>query len=276
MLSNYPFGRSLRMLRLGRTSQRFFVVPLDHSVTNGPIAFATGLDALVGGLAGAGVDAVVLHKGRVREIDPARFTQMSLIIHLSASTRHAPDPDAKRLVASVEEAVRAGADAVSVHVNLGSRHETEQLTDLATVAEACDRWNLPLLAMVYPRGPELDRPGRPELVEHAVAVAVDLGADLVKTIPTESLADMRTIAERSPVPILTAGGPKVDESQLVDHVAELLRAGTAGVAMGRNIFESPDPAALARRIADMIHADPIRADAPDARLAVPGLRVTSS
>ncbi|GAB2483145.1 2-amino-3,7-dideoxy-D-threo-hept-6-ulosonate synthase [Promicromonospora xylanilytica] len=271
MLSNYPFGRSLRMLRLGQMSRRFFVVPLDHSVTNGPISFPASLDALVGGLAGAGVDAVVLHKGRVREIDPSRFTHMSLIIHLSASTRHAPDPDAKRLVANVEEAVRVGADAVSVHVNLGSRHETEQLRDLATVAEACDRWNLPLLAMVYPRGPELERPHRPELVEHAVAVAVDLGADLVKTLTTESPADMRGIVDRSPVPILTAGGPKVDETRLIDDVAELLRAGTAGVAMGRNIFESPDPAALARRIADLIHID-----APEPRLTVPPLQAATS
>ncbi len=271
MLSNYPFGRSLRMLRLGHMSRRFFVVPLDHSVTNGPIAFATGLDGLVGGLAGAGVDAVVLHKGRVREIDPSRFTEMSLIIHLSASTRHAPDPDAKRLVANVEEAVRVGADAVSVHVNLGSQHETEQLADLASVAEACDRWNLPLLAMVYPRGPELGRPNRPELVEHAVAVAVDLGADLVKTVTTESLADMRTIVERSPIPILTAGGPRIDESRLIGHVAALLRAGTAGVAMGRNVFEAPDPAALARRIADLIHIE-----APEPLLTAPPLQATTT
>ncbi|WP_460708390.1 2-amino-3,7-dideoxy-D-threo-hept-6-ulosonate synthase [Myceligenerans halotolerans] len=268
MLSNYPFGRNLRMLRLGHMSRRFFVVPLDHSVTSGSIARSTTLDSLVGRLAGAGVDAVVLHKGRVREIDPSRFTRMSLIVHLSASTRHAPDPDAKRLVASVAEAVRLGADAVSIHVNLGSRHEAEQLADFAAVAEACDRWNLPLLAMVYPRGPGLERPNRPELVDHAIAVGVDLGADIVKTVATDSLEDMRAIVARSPVPVLAAGGPKVEEPELVDHVAELLRAGTAGVAMGRNIFESPDPGALARRIADLIHID-----VPEPRLA--GLQTTS-
>jgi 2-amino-4,5-dihydroxy-6-oxo-7-(phosphonooxy)heptanoate synthase len=72
---------------------------------------------LVKTIAKNGADAVVLHKGRVRFVDPACFRQMSLIIHLSASTIHAADVNAKSIVASVEECLRLGADAVSIHVN---------------------------------------------------------------------------------------------------------------------------------------------------------------
>src|SRR5690606_27266372 len=147
------FARRVRMNRLYRTAaQRLMIVPMDHSVTDGPIV-SNDLNRLVGQLARNGVDAVVLHKGSVRYIDPDNFTRTSLILHLSASTRHAPDPDAKYLVSSVEEALRYGADAVSVHVNLGSAEERRQIADMAAVADACDRWNMPLLAMVYPRGP---------------------------------------------------------------------------------------------------------------------------
>jgi 2-amino-4,5-dihydroxy-6-oxo-7-(phosphonooxy)heptanoate synthase len=158
-----------------------------------------------------GADAVVLHKGDTRQLRPHWLSTTSLIVHLSASTGLGPDPDAKVLVASVEEALRLGADAVSVHVNLGSDHEARQLRDLASVADDCDRWNLPLLAMVYPRGPRIDDPVDPDLVAHAV-------------------------------------------DALTAHVADVMRAGAAGVATGRNIFQAADPGAMTRRLATVIHA----------------------
>ena len=151
---NASFARGLRLRRLFRRGDgRLLVVPLDHSVTDGPLR--RDLNSLLGELAGTGVDAVVLHKGSLRHVDHRWFGDMSLIVHLSVSTRHAPDPDAKYLVAHVEEALRLGADAVSVHVNLGSPQEARQIADLAAVAGECERWNVPLLAMVYARGPQI-------------------------------------------------------------------------------------------------------------------------
>lgn len=150
------FAKRVRLERLFRhDDERLLIVPLDHSVTNGPITGGRRVNHLVGRLAGNGVDAVVLHKGSLRYIEPRWFADLALIVHLSASTAHAADPDAKYLVASVEEALRLGADAVSVHVNVGSREEPQQIADLAAVADACDRWNVPMLAMMYPRGPRI-------------------------------------------------------------------------------------------------------------------------
>jgi 2-amino-4,5-dihydroxy-6-oxo-7-(phosphonooxy)heptanoate synthase len=149
-------GSAIRLQRLFRHHRsRTFVVPLDHSLTSGPTARATGLDNLVAGICTSGADAVVLHKGNLRQVAPDHFTQTALILHLSGGTDLAPDPDAKHLVATVDEALRHGADGVSVHVNLGSAGEARQLADLAAVAGACDRWGMPLLAMVYPRGPRI-------------------------------------------------------------------------------------------------------------------------
>lgn len=233
------------------------VVPLDHSLSDGPFAAGgTGLNRLVGQLATNGADAVVLHKGSVRFVDPAWFTQTSLIVHLSASTAHAPDPDAKSLVGNVEEALRLGADAVSVHVNIGSREEVRQIADMARVAEDCDRWNVPLLAMMYPRGPHIADVRSPALVSHAVSVAVELGADLVKTYSVDSEAEMLRLADSCPVPLLVAGGPRVtDDAALLDFVDAALRRGAAGIAMGRNIFESARPGETTRRIARLVHGD---------------------
>ncbi|MEU6227077.1 2-amino-3,7-dideoxy-D-threo-hept-6-ulosonate synthase [Streptomyces sp. NPDC047042] len=251
-------ARRLRFLRLHRRNpRRILVVPLDHPMSDGPIAGGgTGLNRLVGQLATNGADAVVLHKGSVRYVDPAWFTQTSLIIHLSAGTAHAPDPDAKFLVSNVEEALRLGADAVSVHVNVGSREEARQIGDMAVVAEACDRWNMPLMAMMYPRGPRVTDPRDPAIVSHAVAVAAELGADLIKTYCIDSDVEMLRLTSSCPAPIVVAGGPRLgSEAELTAFVDTALRRGAAGIAMGRNVFESANPAETTRNLARLVHGD---------------------
>ncbi|MDA2811408.1 2-amino-3,7-dideoxy-D-threo-hept-6-ulosonate synthase [Nocardiopsis sp. RSe5-2] len=252
-----PYRSSAALMRLRRLHRhgddRLFVVPLDHSVADGPIVAAERLDPLVGTLTDNGVDAVVLHKGRVPFIDPARFAGMRLVVHLSASTGHAPDPDAKYLVASVEAAVRMAADAVSVHVNLGSDDERRQIADLGAVAEACREWSVPLLAMVYPRGPRVVDPRDPALLAHAASLATDLGADIVKLPSTARPDEMADVVRQSALPVITAGGPVGDEAGVHEHVRRLLEAGTSGVAMGRNVFWAADPGRAARRLAEVVH-----------------------
>lgn len=254
---NAPFARSLRLRRLFRQSDgRLLVVPLDHSVTDGPLRHG-GLDPLLGELAGSGVDAVVLHKGSLRHIGPGWFRDMSLIVHLSVSTRHAPDPDAKYLVAHVDEALRLGADAVSVHVNMGSPQEARQIADLAAVAGECDRWNVPLLAMVYARGPQIPDSRAPELVAHAATLAADLGADIVKTDYAGTPEQMADVVRACPIPVIVAGGPRSDDTdKVLAHVSDALRGGAAGVAMGRNVFQADRPGWMAATIARLVHETP--------------------
>ena len=266
------FARRLRYLRLHRHGDdRLFVVPMDHTVTSGPIVAPHGLETLVGQLADGGVDAVVLHKGALRHLSPRAFTRLGLIVHLSASTDHAADPDAKYLVSTVEEALRRGADAVSTHVNLGSAEEPRQIADLAAVAEACDRWNVPLVAMMYPRGPGITNPRDPDLVAHAVTLAVDLGADVVKTVLPDPPSALVGIAAGCPVPVVVAGGaPLADPDQVVSRVETALAHGASGVAMGRNVFQADDPAHMARLLTRTIHgpdASPAR-HAPQPALEV--------
>jgi 2-amino-4,5-dihydroxy-6-oxo-7-(phosphonooxy)heptanoate synthase len=247
------FARLVRLRRLfTRDDGRLLVVPLDHSVTDGPVVSGGHLDDLIGQVAMNGADAVVLHKGSLRHLDPSWFQRLSLIVHLSVSTARAPEPDAKYLVASVDEALRLGADGVSVHVNVGSRHEREQIADLAAVAGACDRWQLPLLAMMYPRGPGIADPYDPELVAHAVTVAVELGADIVKTVFPRSVAALADITRACPVPVLIAGGSPTGDP--FARVLDALAGGAAGVAMGRHIFRASDPAGLTSKIADLVHS----------------------
>ncbi|MFI2375513.1 2-amino-3,7-dideoxy-D-threo-hept-6-ulosonate synthase [Streptomyces sp. NPDC018964] len=246
-------GRALRLARLsGHDDGRLLLVPLDHSVSDGPVVTAAGFGGLIREIVDGGADGIVVHKGRARLIDPEMFTTCSLVVHLSASTALGPDSNAKVLVGDVEEAVRLGADAVSVHVNIGADTESVQLADLGTVAAACDRWSVPLLAMVYPRGPRLTGPASPEQVAHVANIAADLGADVVKTVFAGPAERMAEAVAASPVPILVAGGA-ADGQSLAEFARTALAAGCRGLAVGRRVFSSRTPGRVVRELADIVH-----------------------
>jgi 2-amino-4,5-dihydroxy-6-oxo-7-(phosphooxy)heptanoate synthase len=252
VLGNESGGRRRRLGRLYRHDpSRLLIVPLDHAVGAGPLG--VDLDGMVGHVAAGGADAVVLHKGALRRIAAHRFHDLALVLHLDASTGLAPDPDAKYPVATVEEALRLGADAVSVHVNLGSATEHTQVAHLAAVAGDCDRWGVPLLAMMYARGPAITDPRAPGTVAHAATVAAELGADLVKTALPGDEAAVARITAGCPVPVLAAGGDAARPDTVLSALAVALRAGAGGVAAGRLIFTAPDPGAAIRRLAALVH-----------------------
>ena len=198
-------------------------------------------------------------------------------VHLSASTRYAADPTFKYQVAEVEDCLRRGADAVSVHVNIGSLTEDRQLRDMAGVADACDRFGLPLLAMLYPRGPGIKDHPQLETLLHAAALAVDLGADIVKLPLQGPVAAMKRVVDSCPIPILAAGGAQVSDHQFGAFVADAMASGARGLAAGRNIFMAADPGAKVREVRRLLSAavafnradTPPLADAAGDRMAFP-------
>ncbi|MFJ2444411.1 2-amino-3,7-dideoxy-D-threo-hept-6-ulosonate synthase [Streptomyces sp. NPDC087658] len=248
-------GKSLRLRRLFRKgSGRLFAVPMDHTFTDGPLGNAGRVGELAGMLAEQGADCIVLHKGRVRYLATEHMGGLSLIVHLSGSTAFSDDSNAKVLVGSVTDAVRLGADAVSVHVNIGCRTERDQLIDCGAVAEACATWGMPLLVMMYARGANAKHPTAPETLAHLVAIATDLGADLVKTNYSGSPDTMRDVVATSSIPLMVAGGvPRSSDEEVLAFAEEILASGATGLAMGRNVFGSKTPEKLIRSIADLVH-----------------------
>lgn len=249
-------GRSLRLERLLKGDQSpFFVVPIDHTVTDGPFTDAKSYDRVIGALAETGADALVVHKGRLGLLNKSVYSKMSVIVHISASTRYAPDPNYKYAVADVEDCLRRGADAISLHVNLGSTTEDQQIRKMAAAADACERAGIPLLAMIYPRGPGVkDRP-LTETVKHCAALATDLGADIVKLPLSGSIAEMRDIVQSCPIPVLTAGGSPVSDTAFNQFVADVMKSGARGIAAGRNVFMAADPGAKVRELRKILQAN---------------------
>lgn len=244
-------GKARRLSRIFKNDGRTVIVPMDHGVTLGPVKGIVNLSKTVDALKRGGVDAVLVHKGWAKRIDTYGI---GLIVHISASTNLGPDPDWKVAVASVEEAIRLGADGLSIHINIGCEREHEMLNLLGLVARSCEEWGMPLLVMAYPRGPKISNPHDPELVAHVARVAAELGADVVKTNYTGSVESFRRVVEGCPVPVVIAGGPKAHSvEEVLRMVKDSIEAGGAGVSIGRNIFQHDNPELMVKAIAGIVH-----------------------
>jgi class I fructose-bisphosphate aldolase len=250
-------GKSVRMERIiNRNTGRAIIVPMDHGVSVGPIYGLVDLPGTVNKVAEGGADAVLMHKGLPRCTHRGYGKDVGLIVHLSASTSVATLPNAKSLVATVEDALRLGADGVSVHVNLGDETERHMLEDLGRVTSRAMEWGMPVLALVYARGPKIDNEFAPGIVAHCARVGMELGADLVKVNYTGDMDSFADVCEACCVPVLIAGGPKLDSTrELVQVVHDSVRAGGAGLSMGRNVFQHARPDMLMKALHGVVHED---------------------
>jgi DhnA family fructose-bisphosphate aldolase class Ia len=160
------------------------------------------------------------------------------------------------LVCTVEEAIKIGADGVSLHVNLGADTEPEMLRQFGHVSAACSEWGMPLLAMMYVRGKNVRNPYDVAVVKHAARVGAELGADIVKCVYTGSPDSFRQVVDGCPVPVVIAGGEKMEtDREILEMVAGSLEAGGKGVSIGRNAFQHDRPDRIVAAIAKMVHED---------------------
>ncbi|MDL2316478.1 2-amino-3,7-dideoxy-D-threo-hept-6-ulosonate synthase [Desulfovibrio sp. OttesenSCG-928-A18] len=250
-------GKKVRMERFfNRHTGRSIIVPMDHGVTVGPIPGLTDMRTAVNNAAEGGADAVLMHKGLVRCSHRGSGRDVGLIVHLSASTALSPFANAKTLVGSVEEALRLGADGVSVHVNIGDEDEKRMLADFGRIAAAADDWGMPLLAMVYARGPKINNEYDPQLVAHCARVGVELGADVVKVAYTGDMESFAVVVEACCIPVLIAGGAKMESNRdILQMVHDSLRAGGGGISLGRNVFQHARPERLLKALRGLVHED---------------------
>jgi len=251
-------GKAIRIERImNRKTGKIIIVPMDHGVSSGPIKGLLDMPKAINKVADGGANAVLVHKGTIKTGHRGYGRDIGLIMHLSGSTSLGPDPNNKVLVASVEEALKLGADAVSVHVNIGAENEAEMLKNLGEVSADCSRWGMPLLAMMYPRGKKIDERGgehRVGVVKLAARAGAELGADMIKTNYTGDPDSFKEVTKGCPVPVVIAGGPKMDtDKDVLEMVRDSINAGGAGTSIGRNVFQHKNPAKMVKAISRIVH-----------------------
>jgi len=247
-------GKSIRLRRIfDQTTGRTVIIPMDHGVSLGPGKGLTDMRATVDKIAEGGASAIVIHKGLVPYVGPSVGSKLGLIVHISASTSRSPDPNHKVLVARADSAAAIGADAVSIHCNIGGDNEDRMVSDFGMVSDRCRELGLPLLAMVYPRGKNVQNSFDADLVRHCARLAAELGADVVKTNYTGTIDSFKEVVRGTPIPVVIAGGPRAKSDQdVLRMVHEAIQGGAKGVSIGRNVFEHDDIAHMTRAIAQIV------------------------
>jgi len=244
-------GKTRRLKRIMQQDNRTVIVPMDHGVTIGPIQGITNMQRITDQLVKGKADAILVHKGIAKNIDVG---DTGLIVMLSGMSNLSPNVNGKVQVCSVQEAIRIGADAVSVHVNVGAQDEDKMLQNLGKVSDECDIYGIPLLAMMYPRGPKIQNEHAPDVVAHAARIGAELGADIIKANYTGSVETFKGVIESCPVPVVIAGGPKCKTlDEILQTTFDSMKAGAAGLSIGRNVFQCDTPTQIVKALSAIVH-----------------------
>lgn len=242
-------GKQTRLRRILGKDRRCVMIPLDHGLSMGPKSLEN-MEELMKQIEKGNGDAVVLHKGHAQKAPPG----LAVLVMLNGTTALSQDPRCRSMIGSVKHANAIGADGVSIQVNLGADNEREMLHDLGFAAEEAYEYGMPLLAMMYPRGPKVKDEEKAENVLKCARVAEELGADIVKVMWPGSKEAFANVTSSVKIPVLLAGGAKTnDPKDTLALVHESIQAGGSGVSLGRNVFEYKNPSAMTKALAGIIH-----------------------
>ncbi|MCP4352377.1 MAG: class I fructose-bisphosphate aldolase family protein [Desulfobacterales bacterium] len=247
-------GKAVRMERIiNRNTGKTVIVPMDHGVSVGPIKGLIDMSKTVDSVAEGGANAVIGHIGLPKYGHRRYGKDIGLILHLSASSTLSPKPNKKVLVNTVENALRMGADGVSIHINIGDDNEAEMLHDFGNIAVECAYWGMPLIAMMYPRGEKIKDEKDVEAVKIASRIGAELGADFVKTNYTGDPDSFAKVVEGCPAPVLIAGGSKLSPEEMFKAIEGAMQAGAKGLSIGRNVFQHENPSLFVKAACSIVH-----------------------
>jgi fructose-bisphosphate aldolase/2-amino-3,7-dideoxy-D-threo-hept-6-ulosonate synthase len=213
---------------------------------------------LIASLARTGVNAFLMRRGLAEYSVGAFAGRAGWVQRITGRSGLSRDLRNDQLViASVEQAARNGADAVAPTFFIGPDTETYLLPQLGAIADECSRLGLPLLAEIFPvGGPDAVPYSGPYTVADmrmAVRAAAEEGADLIKTWYPGDPDSFRRVIDYSLVPVIAAGGPRArNDREVLETVRGAMEAGAAGVAMGRKIWQSANPARLAHAVTAIV------------------------
>ncbi|PXW03600.1 DhnA family fructose-bisphosphate aldolase class Ia [Pantoea ananatis] len=165
-------------------------------------------------------------------------------------------------VFSIEDALKVAAEGVVCMTFPGAFNEEKTHVMAMKLAQASDRWNMPLIVESLPYGYPVtsDDSNNPAIIAASARAAVELGADIIKTRFTGT-PDDRLIVEAAGVPVLALGGPKTGIDGYFKFVQHCMQMGAKGVAVGRNITQDPQPAKVVAGLNAIIHENATSEDA---------------
>lgn len=281
---HFSTGEMARMSQMVRPSGTTMILPYDqfieHDNRYAKKAWAADPDYICQLAVDGGYNAVAIHYGLAKRYWHKFAAKVPLILKVNGKTSFPDQSEPLSVHTSwVEDAVKLGASGIGYTMYYGSPRQTEDLPQLASVREECDRFGMPLIVWAYPRGKAVDAKGGKECsyaVESAVRMAVEMGATVIKAnLPEKAEGDFmnneavpkyyreiegelsalsekeqkwerakRVVAAAQGIPVLFSGGSQIGDSDLYENAEACIDAGTFGFIFGRNMWEREKGAAL--------------------------------
>jgi fructose-bisphosphate aldolase, class I len=277
LLATLAPGKRTRLRRLlfefGPGNGTLMLLPIDQGIEHGPRDFfpnpaSKDPEYQFRLAAEAGYSAIACQIGLATKYYPDYAGQVPLILKVNGKTDVPPSDEALSPVnAGVEDAVRLGADAVGYTLYVGSPKQEQDLVQLRSVRQDCDRFGMPLVIWAYPRGRDIEAKGGRDsfyAIDYGARMAMEMGADVVKlNMPklnpdkdkdapapynemeiSQDEAIRHCVASAGRALVVLSGGSRVDDEQVLAHTRMIMEAGGSGVIFGRNVWQREWSAAL--------------------------------
>ncbi len=224
---------------------RAVMLAVDHGYFLGP---TTGLEEPRGTVMPLlpYADSLMLTRGVLRQcVDPG--SRIPIVLRVSGGTSILTELSNEDITVSIEEAIRLNVSAMALSIFVGTENERQTLANLAKLVDMGERYGIPVLA-VTAVGKDMQRDAR--YLSLCCRIAAELGARLVKTYYCEGFEE---VVGGCPVPIVIAGGKKIEERAALELAHNAVTHGAVGVDMGRNIFQSENPVGMIRAVRQVVH-----------------------
>ncbi|MGI8727571.1 MAG: class I fructose-bisphosphate aldolase [Solirubrobacterales bacterium] len=270
LLDTLSPGKKARLHRMlykfGPGNGTLLLLPIDQGIEHGPRDFfpnpaSKDPEYQFKLAAEAGYSALACQIGMASRYYPDYAGQVPLILKVNGKTDISSSDDALSACnATVEDAVRLGADAVGYTMYVGSPRQDLDLAQLRQVRSDCERYGMPLIVWSYPRGSAIDKKGGKDgfyAIDYAARMAMEMGADVVKLnmpkvdLDTDSDAPApyneggfsqedaidHCVASAGRSLVVLSGGSKIDDETLLEQTRKMMAAGGSGVIYGRNVWQ---------------------------------------
>ena len=238
------------------------VVPMDHGLTIGPVEGIESPERIASFIGSPALTGVILHKGMIERLQDS-LGHSGVMLHVNGMSNISSNPDKKEQIATIETAVRLGADGISLQVNFDGLNDDHNLKMLGSVVDDAQRFGLPVLTMLYDKVNVGDK--QITRLRHLMRIAVELGTDALKLAAPEKLELLPEILNgfTAHTNIFFAGGSLSSEAQMLQLATAVVEAGASGLCIGRNVFQRENPnvilAAIQNRLLDAsVQRQPLR------------------
>ncbi|TXJ50262.1 3-hydroxy-5-phosphonooxypentane-2,4-dione thiolase [Brachyspira aalborgi] len=249
MFNNYSFGKKNRLSKIVMEDGKALMLAIDHGyfmgAAHGMEMPKVQVEKLI-----PHIDSLMLSPGILTSQIDSDFKKGIVLRASGGNTILESDIDNEGLILSAKNAIKLNASAIAVSMFVGAEHSHQTILNLTDAINDAMEYDLPVLG-VTAVGKALKDKKEKRYLTHASRLAAELGADIVKTYYCEGFEE---VVKKTTVPIIVAGGPKLDNyKDVLELCYNSIQCGAIGVDMGRNIWQSDYPEAITAGVAHIIH-----------------------